>query len=610
MTLSHTKRIMEFTMKNYLTNISLRELFSHFLLVGFALLLFSGNLFAGSANLAWNASTSSNIGGYKVSYGQSSGSYSSTIDVGNKTTYSVPNLQEGTKYYFAVKAYDSAKTVESAYSNETNFTVPTTASALTADFTASKTSGVASLSVDFTPVTTGTITSWKWDFPGSQTPSVTNTTAKVTTATYPTAGSYSVSLTVTGTSGSVTKTYPNLITVTAPTTSSTTTPTTTTPTTSTTPSTTSTSSNGLVAAYGFEDANGTTVADASGKGNNGTINGAVGIATGHSGKALKFNGSSNWVTVNDSASLDLTTGMTLEAWVYPLSQSNGGNTVILKEASGAEVYALYSEEDANLPVSYINNGSYRDVTGPNRLPANTWTHLVATYDGSYQRLYVNGVQVAQKAQSGQIQQSSGVLRIGGNSVWGEYFDGYIDEVRIYNRALTATEVTTNMTTPVSAAGTPLQFIMGDTNKEPWVDYQPMGRAQAHQVTATKSGSITEVQVYLDASATTAKKLVAGIYTNSYGHAKTLIAQGTLSTLKPGAWNAVTIPAAAVTSGQKYWIAILGADGQIGFLDRVGSGTGLMEKSSSPTLTSLPASWTASSYDYKTNASMSVYGNGR
>jgi len=596
-------------MKNYLTNISLRELFSHFLLVGFALLLFSGNLFAASANLAWDASTSSNVGGYKVSYGQSSGSYSSTVDIGNKTTYSVPNLQEGTKYYFAVKAYDSAKTVESAYSNEANFTVPTTASALTADFTASKTSGVASLSVDFTPVTTGTITSWKWDFPGSQTPSVTNSTAKVTTATYPTAGSYSVSLTVTGSSGSITKTYPNLITVTAPTTS-TTTPTTTTPTTSTTPSTTSTSSNGLVAAYGFEDASGTTVVDGSGKGNNGTINGAVSISTGHSGKALKFNGSSNWVSVNDSASLDLTTGMTLEAWVYPLSQSNGGNTVILKEASGAEVYALYSEEDANLPVSYINNGSYRDVTGPNRLPANTWTHLVATYDGSYQRLYVNGVQVAQKAQSGQIQQSSGVLRIGGNSVWGEYFDGYIDEVRIYNRALTATEVTTNMATPVSGASTPLQFIMGDTNKEPWIDYQPMGRAQAHQVTATKSSSITEVQVYLDASATTAKKLVAGIYTDSYGHAKTLIAQGTLSTLKLGAWNAVTIPTAAVTSGQKYWIAILGADGQIGFLDRVGSGAGLMEKSSSRYLTSLPASWTASSYDYKTNASMSVYGNGR
>ncbi|MGZ5056224.1 MAG: LamG-like jellyroll fold domain-containing protein, partial [Methylobacter sp.] len=207
-------------------------------------------------------------------------------------------------------------------------------------------------------------------------------------------------------------------------------------------------------------------------------------------------------------------------------------------------------------------------------------------------------------------QSNGALRIGGNSLWNEYFDGYIDEVRIYNRALTATQVSNNMTTPVSAANTPLQFIMGDMNMEPWIAYQPMGRAQAYQVTATKSASITEVQVYLDASATTAKKVVAGIYTDSNGHAKTLLAQGTLNTLKPGAWNAVTIPTASVTSGQKYWIAILGVDGQIGFLDQVGSGVGLMEKSSSSTLISLPASWTASSYEYKTNASMSTYGNGR
>ena len=83
MTLSPTNRILELIMKNYLMNISLRELFPHFLLAGLALFLFSGNLFAASANLAWNASTSSGVGGYKLSYGSTSGSYTSTIDVGN-----------------------------------------------------------------------------------------------------------------------------------------------------------------------------------------------------------------------------------------------------------------------------------------------------------------------------------------------------------------------------------------------------------------------------------------------------------------------------------------------------------------------------------------------
>jgi len=604
-------------MKNHLTNTSLRELFIHFLLVGLALFLFSGNLFAASANLAWDASTSSGVGGYKVSYGTSSGNYATTIDAGNKTTYAVSGLQEGAKYYFAVKAYDSTKTTESVYSNETNLTVPVTAAttALTADFTASKTSGVATLAVDFTPVTTGTVTSWTWSFPGSYTPTVTNTTAKVTTASYPTAGTYNVSLTATGSSGSVTKSYPNLITVTAPTTTTVSTGTTTTPTdTTTTPPVTATSNNGLVAAYGFEEVSGTTVTDASGNSNHGTITNAVSIASGHSGKALSFNGANAWVTVKDSASLDLSASMTLEAWVYPLAMTNGGQTVILKESSGAEVYALYADEDANLPVSYINDGSYQAVTGPNRLPVNQWTHLVSTYDGQYQRLYVNGIEVAKSAQSGLIQQSGGVLRLGGNSVWGEYFNGYIDEVRIYNRALTATEVGNNLATPVSGASdataTQLQFILGNKNEEPWVDYRAKGVAQAFRAVPAKSGSVTEVKVYLDASATTATKLVAGIYTDNNAHPGTLVAKGELNTLKPGAWNSVTISAASVTAGKPYWLAILGPDGQVGFLDQVGSGTSVMERTSNrSTLTSLPATWAGSSYGYQTNASMSVYGNG-
>jgi hypothetical protein len=137
---------------------SLRKLFLRILSAVLALLLFSSNLFAASANLAWDASTSSGVGGYKVSYGTSSGNYTSTIDAGNSTTYALSGLPEGTQYYFAVKAYDSTKTTESAYSNEVNLTVPVT-TALTADFTASTTSGPASLAMNFTPITTGTVTS-------------------------------------------------------------------------------------------------------------------------------------------------------------------------------------------------------------------------------------------------------------------------------------------------------------------------------------------------------------------------------------------------------------------------------------------------------------------
>ena len=61
---------------------------------------------------------------------------------------------------------------------------------------------------------------------------------------------------------------------------------------------------------------------------------------------------------------------------------------------------------------------------------------------------LNGVQVGSKAVSGNMKIGSGPLRIGGNSLWGEYFQGKIDEVRVYNRALTASQIRTDMTTPV------------------------------------------------------------------------------------------------------------------------------------------------------------------
>jgi PKD repeat protein len=198
-------------MNNYFVNIFSREQFLRFGLIGFTL-LFGGQPFAASVNLAWDASQSPNVGGYIVSYGQSSGKYSSNIDAGNKTSLTVCGLQEGQKYYFAVKAYDSARKTESNYANEVSKIVPIKA-ALMADFTTSTTSGAPGLVVNFAPVSSGTVISWKWDFPGSITPSVTNTTAEVVTATYPNPGMYSVSLTLIGPSESVTRTKRNLITV-------------------------------------------------------------------------------------------------------------------------------------------------------------------------------------------------------------------------------------------------------------------------------------------------------------------------------------------------------------------------------------------------------------
>ncbi len=206
---------------------------------------------------------------------------------------------------------------------------------------------------------------------------------------------------------------------------------------------------GLVAAFGFDEGQGTVAADASGRNNTGTVTGAV-WAAGRFGNALSFDGVNDLVTVADSASLDLSSGMTLEAWVNPrvLSQFV---SVIMKERPNQLGYTIYANTDTNYPSVEIatGTGTNFDTRGVAQLPMNTWTHLAGTFDGITLRLYVNGVLVSSRVVGGSIVQSSGAVRIGGNLIWGEYFNGLIDEVRIYNRALSAQDIQGDMTLSVT-----------------------------------------------------------------------------------------------------------------------------------------------------------------
>src|SRR5262249_31951289 len=148
-----------------------------------------------------------------------------------------------------------------------------------------------------------------------------------------------------------------------------------------------------------------------------------------------------WVTVADNANLRLTNGMTVEAWVYPTATAPDWTAVAIKERPSGLSYALYATDGANKPpAGYIRMRSDVKAAGSSILPLNTWSHLAATYDGANIRMYVNGVQVGTKAQTGNMTTSTSVFRIGGNSVWGEWFKGIIDEVRVYNNALTQSQI--------------------------------------------------------------------------------------------------------------------------------------------------------------------------
>ena len=473
----------------------------HALFILVAFLMLNTHALAGQVTLAWDAVA--NATGYKLHYGQSSGNYSSTVDAASQMTYTVPSLTDGARYYFAVTAYGPTGTTESGYSNEVSTVVagatpvasfsasPTSgaaplavtltdtstgtvtsrswdlgdgttattqtvaktyatpgtysvsltvagsggsttatqsinvsAAAPVANFSATPVTGVAPLAVNFSDSSSGTVTSWSWQFGDGGT-----STAQNPSYSYTKAGTYAVTLNVTGPGGSNQATKTGYITVSsAPGGSGNTGVTPVTPT-------------GLVAAYGFEEASGTQVIDASGNANHGTISGASRVSTTQFGKALKFNGTSNWVTVNDSASIDLTTGMTVEAWVYPTVSLSNWATVLMKEQPGFATYWLYANDDTNRPANVVSvGGTFRQLSAGPHLPTKTWTHLAATYDGSTQKLYVNGELAGSRPQAGTMAVSNGKLRIGGNSIWGEYFTGQIDEVRIYNRALTQAEI--------------------------------------------------------------------------------------------------------------------------------------------------------------------------
>jgi hypothetical protein len=199
-----------------------------------------------------------------------------------------------------------------------------------------------------------------------------------------------------------------------------------------------------VAAYNFNAGSGTTLADVTGKGHTGTLNGPSWSTAGRTGAALSFDGTNDAVAIADANDLDLRTGMTLEAWVRP-SALGSWRTVLFKEQASHMTYALYASTRDARPTGQAYIGGERNAQATAGLPVNTWTHLATTYDGATLRLYVNGTQATATALTGAMAVSNGPLKIGGNGIWSEWFAGLIDDVRVYDRALSAAEIQGDMT---------------------------------------------------------------------------------------------------------------------------------------------------------------------
>ncbi len=216
---------------------------------------------------------------------------------------------------------------------------------------------------------------------------------------------------------------------------------------------TASGSSGLVAAYSFDAGSGSTAADASGNGNTGTLTNTSWTSAGKYGGALSFDGKSSYVTVADNASLDLSSALTLEAWVYPTASPTGSGAIVAKERAGGG-FPYGFETTGGVPDAYVNVGSSTVASAASALPKNSWTYVTASYDGALLRLYVNGAQVSSTPVVGSLVNSADPLRIGADLTWGEYFQGRIDDVRVYNRALSGAEIQTDMATAIGGSPPP------------------------------------------------------------------------------------------------------------------------------------------------------------
>ncbi len=197
---------------------------------------------------------------------------------------------------------------------------------------------------------------------------------------------------------------------------------------------------GLVAEWHFDEGSGSVLADSSGNGNDGVIHGATWVE-GTYGTALSFDGVDDYVEVPYSSSLDITGAITAEVWVQVLNSQYSNNHPFMLSHQTASIigYGLQFEERTyTQKVQFVvgNGGSWQITPFSSGLSFNSWHNIVGTaIDGGNMKLYVDGVLNTKATFSGDIGGANGQLRLGGNR-----FKGIIDEIRIYNRALTADEI--------------------------------------------------------------------------------------------------------------------------------------------------------------------------
>ena len=213
----------------------------------------------------------------------------------------------------------------------------------------------------------------------------------------------------------------------------------------------------LVGHWALDEGSGTTAADSSGKGNIGTIKGSPAWIEGIQGSALEFHGTGvaggfkDYVDCGKGASLNITGPTSITLWIRPDANNpegkgtSGGETAPMAKADSATgTWSWQVRYGWNSPKPYMSftfNTSPRAWAYVNRnLEQYEWCHIACSFDGATLKCYLNGEQTDSTAM-GPITSSNTPVLIGSDG-WGCDWQGAIDDVRIYNHALTGADIAT------------------------------------------------------------------------------------------------------------------------------------------------------------------------
>ena len=214
---------------------------------------------------------------------------------------------------------------------------------------------------------------------------------------------------------------------------------------------------GLVAGYGMNEGSGSTTADASGHGITGTLTNGPTWADGKFGRAVGFDGANDYIDLGNPSALRITGSMTISAWINSAAFP-GDDAAIVSKRGGAVGFQLDTTIDRGprtigFKMTSASGGAMFRY-GATAMQTNTWYHVAGVYNAATRTVdvYLNG-QLDNASLDGTItasQQDSplnvAIGRRPGNS--GFEFNGRIDDVRIYDRALTAAEIQADMITAI------------------------------------------------------------------------------------------------------------------------------------------------------------------